>query len=127
MALMWDARSFYMLQTTGYGERIDPLVFERLDAAGQPAERFSGKLWAEFHASTLRGWCMRLEIGGPEGQFLRPAACQDQYVATRWPQPGDAMLFWTPKEQSTVFRVLWGRDEIQRCEIAAGTCEVDLP
>jgi serine/threonine protein kinase len=127
MILLWDVNSFYMLQATGYGELIDPLVFERLDANGQPVERFSGKLWAEFHSSTLRDWCMRLIIGGASGPALDPPQCKSQYLATRWPQPGETILFWTPKEGSHLFRVLWGRDELQRCEISAGTCEVYLP
>ncbi len=127
MILLWDANSFYMLQVTGYGELIDPLVFERLDASGQPAERFSGKLWAEYHSSTLRDWCMRLVIGGASSPALDPPQCKDHYLATRWPAAGDATLFWNPKEGTTVFRVLWGREEIQRCLISAGTCEVYLP
>lgn len=132
MLLSWNDSSFYMLQVTGYGELIDPLVFERLNAEGFPTNRFSGKLWAELHASTLRDWCMRLEIDGPNQaaslpSFLRPAPCENHYLATRWPSTGDPTVFWTRQEGSQQFRVLWGRDEIQRCEIDAGSCEVYLP
>ncbi len=127
MVLMWDANSFYMLQVTGYGDLIAPLAFERLDADGLGMERFSGKLWAEYHASTLRDWCMRLVIGGAGSPELNPPQCKKQYVSTRWPMPGDSTLFWTPKDGTQIFRVMWGQQEIQRCEISAGRCEVYLP
>jgi serine/threonine protein kinase len=132
MILSWNDSSFYLLQVSGYGELIAPLVFERLDTQGIPTNRFSGKLWAEFHPSTMRDWCMRLEIGGPSQPaglpaFLRPAPCEEHYLAARWPVPNDPTIFWTHQEGSQQFRVLWGRDEIQRCQIDSGTCEVYLP
>lgn len=132
MVLTWNDSSFYMLQVTGYGELIDPLAFERIEASGIPANRFSARAWSEMHAATLRDWCMRLEIGGPSQPgdlpaFLRPAACEEHYLATRWPVISDGSIFWTRQEGSSQFRVLWGREEIQRCEISAGTCEVYLP
>jgi eukaryotic-like serine/threonine-protein kinase len=132
MILSWNDSSFYMLQLTGYGELIDPLVFERLNAEGVPSNRFGGKLWAELHSATLRDWCMRLEIGGPNQPadlppFLRPIPCEEHYLATLWPAASDPTNFWTHQEGSRQFRVLWGREEIQRCEIDAGTCEVYLP
>jgi hypothetical protein len=132
MILSWNESSFYMRQVTGYGEVISPVVFERLNAEGVPVNRFSGKQWAELHEATLRDWCMRLEIDGPsqpasQAPYLRPAHCEDHYLASRWPASGDQTIFWTRQEGSRQFRVLWGRDEIQRCEIDAGACEVFLP
>jgi hypothetical protein len=132
MILSWNDSSFYMLQVSGYGELIEPVAFERLNAEGFPTNRFSGKQWAELHAATLRDWCMRLEVGGPSQPtdlppYLRPAACEEHYLATRWPVQGDATIFWTKQDGSSQFRVLWGREEIQRCDIDAGTCEVYLP
>ena len=75
---------------------------------------------------------MRLEIGGPNQPadlpaFLRPVPCKEHYLATRWPAATDPTIFWTRQEGSHQFHVLWGRDEIQRCEIDAGNCEVYLP
>lgn len=132
MILSWNDGSFYMLQVTGYGELIDPLVFERLKTDGTPSNRFSGKQWAAYHSATLRDWCMRLEVGGPNQpadlpSYLRPAPCEEHYLATLWPGVDDPAIFWTKQQDSRQFRVLWGRDEIQRCEIDAGTCEVYLP
>jgi hypothetical protein len=132
MILSWNESSFYMLQVTGFGEVISPVVFERLNADGTPANRFSGKLWAEYRASTLRDWCMRLEIGGPTPPaeltpYLRPALCEEHYLSSRWPPSGDPSIFWRAQDGGPQFRVLWGREEIQRCDIAAGTCEVYLP
>jgi serine/threonine protein kinase len=127
MILFWNESSFYMLQVTGYGELIHPLAFELLDANDLPTNRFSARLWAEFQETSLRDWCMRLEISGAETAYLNPIQCQEKYLATRWLQPGDETIFWTQQEGTHQFRVLWGEEEVQRCEISAGTCEFYIP
>lgn len=132
MVLYWNETSFYMLQVTGYGEAIQPVVFERLDASGAGAQRFGGRGWADFSPSSLRNYCYRLLVGGPNDppggvSYLEPPQCKKQYMATLYPPAGDATLFWTSQPGTTTFRVLWGRTEIQRCPISAGTCEVYLP
>lgn len=48
-------------------------------------------------------------------------------MATLHPEPNDPGIFWTAEEGSTLFRVLWREEELVRCEIAVGTCEVYLP
>jgi hypothetical protein len=37
------------------------------------------------------------------------------------------LFFWIQKEGSTQFRVLWLDEEVARCEISAGTCEMYIP
>ncbi len=124
--LFWNQTSFYMLQVGGYGGLIAPAAFERLDSLGLPANRFDGDAWAEYNTATLGNMCMRIEIY-QAADFLRPAECEGRYRATLWPPANDPSIFWTVKEGSTQFRVLWGTEEAGRCEIAAGQCEVYLP
>jgi hypothetical protein len=124
--LYYNDASFYMLQSGGYGGLIAPAAFERLDDQDNPINRFDGDLWAEYHTATLGGWCMRLEILNAKG-YLQPAQCAGHYLATRWPPPDDPSIFWTTRAGSRQFRVLWGKEEVGRCEIAAGVCEVYLP
>ncbi len=124
--LFYNANSFYMYQSSGFGSYIAPVAFERLDAAGNPTNRFDGDAWAMYHATTLTGWCMRLEILNA-GPYLNPPECADRNIASRWPAADDPGIFWTPKEGSTVFRAIWGTEEVGRCWIADGVCEVYLP
>jgi len=114
-----------MLQLSGVGDLIGGVAFERLDANGQSLNRFSGSRWAKYSPSSALNWCFRLEISGT-GSYLRPPKCVG-YMATLHPEPGDPAIFWTPQEGSTVFRVLWQDEELVRCDISAGTCEVYLP
>ena len=63
--------------------------------------------------------------------YLRPPECTKGYLSTRTPTRDDSVVFWTAKEGSQQFRVLWiverQEEEVARCEIGAGTCEVFFP
>jgi len=124
--LLYNDTSFYMLQTDGYGGLIAPAAFERLDGEGYPVNRFDGDAWAEYYKTTLKNWCSRLEILDA-GDYLQPGQCGDNYISSRWLKADDPGIFWTTQENSSQFRVLWGREEVARCEIATGECEVYLP
>jgi serine/threonine protein kinase len=124
--MYYNETSFYLLQLSGVGDLIAGVNFERLDASGKPKDRFSGNRWAKYSPSSVLNACFRLEIYGV-GNYLRPPACEGKYMASLNPEPDDPGLFWTPKEGSTEFQVLWQNEELVRCAIAAGTCEVYLP
>jgi serine/threonine protein kinase len=125
--LYYNESSFYMLQTSGVGDVIGGVTFERLDADLQPLfDRFSSNRWAEHTESSLSGWCFRLEIKGAK-DYLNPAECQDHYLATIHLQSKGSEIFWTPQDGSQYFRVLWHEEDLVHCEISAGTCEVYLP
>lgn len=124
--LFYNASSFYMRQISGFRGQIAPLIFERLNAQGPPSNRFDGDLWAQYNQTTVAGWCMNIEIL-QAGNYLRPAECENRYLATRWPGAEADFIFWTPKEGSAAFRVVWDGEEVARCPIADGTCEVYLP
>ena len=124
--LYYDANSFYILQVTGDKTPVSPISFERLDKLDVPSNRFSGQQWAKYYPSIEPGVCMRLEIID-SSPYLRPPECNNQYYATRTPSGGDPGIFWTPAEGSEQFRVNWENEEVARCEINAGICEIYLP
>ena len=124
--LYYDSNSFYILQVTGDKMSISSVAFERLDTMGVPTNSFSGQRWAEFYPTIKVGVCMRIEILGST-PYLDPAQCNNQYVVTRTPNRDDPGIFWTPLEGSSQFRVLWNKEEVARCEIAAQVCEVFFP
>jgi hypothetical protein len=124
--LLYDPNSFYLLNLSETESDITPIAFERLDAAGQPVNRFEGARWAEFFATTKPGWCMRIEILDSPA-YLQPPECFQGYLSTRTPVRDDPVVFWTPQPDSTQFRVLWDGEEVGRCEIGAGLCRVFLP
>lgn len=124
--LLYNESSFYMLQTSGVGDLIAGVSFERLDANDRPVNRYSGNRWAEFSKSSLRSWCFRLEIADARN-YLNPGDCGERYLATLHLAPESREIFWTSRQDSQVFRVLWWDEELMRCEIRAGTCEVFLP
>lgn len=124
--LYYDENSFYMLQVTGDTTYVTNIAFERLDAQDVPLNQFAGQNWAQYYPTIKPGVCMRLEVIG-SSNYLRPKQCNNQYFATRTPTRENEWLFWTKQEGSQFFRVLWKKEELARCEIAAGMCEVFLP
>jgi hypothetical protein len=129
--LFYDENSFYLLNRSDATIPINRIAFERLSDEGVPLHRFNGTRWAEFYANSTPGKCTALEIlGSPE--YLDPPECgHETFLSLRTPTRDDPTIFWTAQEGSHQFRVLWregGQDEeIGRCEIGAGTCEVFLP
>ena len=130
--LFYDDNSLYFLNLSDSNVPINWVAFERLSDDDMPLNRFNGSRWGQFHSTSTPTWCMALEIFGSE-PYLDPPACghDNLYLSLRTPTRDDATVFWTAKEDSQQFRVLWregGRDEeIGRCEIGAGSCEVFLP
>jgi hypothetical protein len=123
---LYDDNSFYLLNLAQGDSPIAPIAFERLNAEGLPVERFDGERWAEFYPTLNPGACMRIEIlDSPP--YRQPPECFSGYLSTRTPLRSDPVIFWTAREGSQQFRVLWDEQEVGRCEIAAGLCRVYLP
>ncbi len=121
--LFYNENGLYVLNDSDKDSQIAPLAFERLDAEGQPQNRFEGWRWSRYYPSIREGKCVSAEI---RGAVSRPAECRSfssQITVSR----GDAFVFWLEVEGSTQFRVLWNDQEVGLCEIAAGECEVFLP
>lgn len=129
--LFYNDNSLYLLNLSESTIPINWIAFERLSDADLPMNRFSGAGWAEFYPDITPGRCVALRILGGS-PYLDPPECGNNYfLSLRTPTRDDPTLFWTSMESSHQFRVLWregGNDEeIARCEIDAGTCEVFLP
>ena len=130
--LFYDDNSFYLLNLSDATIPINRVAFERLSEEDVPLNRFTGTSWAEFYGSSTPGKCVALEIIGSR-PYLSPAECgHNNYLSLRTPTREDSTIFWTTQEGSHQFRVLWREgggqgEEIARCEIDAGTCEVFLP
>ncbi|MBN1311176.1 MAG: protein kinase [Anaerolineae bacterium] len=127
LVLLYNEGGFYLWNPGDRRLSISGVSFEALyDADGQPAEyRFEGSLWAAYYATLFEGRCDALEIiGGPATS--RPAECIG-YNASRTPVASSPWLFWLQRDGISRFRVLWENQEVARCEIAAGRCEVYIP
>ena len=106
-------------------------TFERLDENKLPTDKFPGYLW-ENQKFTYIGskYCVSIKIYKDEDPpYIDPVECYGGYVSIVQPRKDEdrELLFWNPKEGSTQFRVLWLGEEIARCEISAGTCELYIP
>lgn len=129
--LFYDDNSLYLLNLSESTIPINWIAFERLSDDDVPVNRFNGTRWAEFYANSVPGRCVALRILG-SSEYLDPPECGDNnFLSLRTPTRDDPTVFWTVMAGSHLFRVLWregGQDEeVVRCEIGAGTCEVFLP
>jgi len=129
--LYYDDNSLYLLNLSDSVVSIYSVAFERLDAvSGAPLDRFDGWRWAQFYPNSKPEWCMAIEILSSPS-YLRPPECTKGYLSTRTPIRDDPVVFWTAEEGGQQFRVLWTvegqEEEVARCEIGAGTCEVFFP
>ena len=130
--LFYDDNSLYLLNLSDSIVPINWVAFERLSDADVPLNRFNGSLWREYYPDSKPSWCMALEILDSPPHLDPPECGHDNlFLSWRSPTRDEPTVFWTTKEGSHQFRVLWregGEDEeIARCEIGAGTCEVFLP
>jgi serine/threonine protein kinase len=130
--LFYDDNSFYLLNLSDDTIPVNWIAFERLSDAGLPLNRYNGTRWAEFYPDSRPTWCVGLEIlDNPP--YLEPPECghDDLYLSLRTPVRDDPTVFWTSMQGSQQFRVLWREggidEEIARCEIDEGLCEVFLP
>jgi hypothetical protein len=129
--IFYDDNSLYLLNLSKSTIPINWIAFERLSDADAALNRFNGTRWAEFYSNSVPGRCMALRILG-SSDYLDPPECgNNNFLSLRTPTRDDPVIFWTTMDGSHQFRVLWregGEDEeIARCEIGAGTCEVFLP
>lgn len=124
--LFYDSASFYLWNPTRNRITLENLAFEAIDSTGLSAGyRFDGSRWAEFYAYAEPNNCTSIEITtGPT--WLRPRQCV-VYNAEVTPQSSASFIFWVSRSGITQFRVLWNEQEIGRCTIGAGQCDVFLP
>ncbi|MBL8062918.1 MAG: hypothetical protein JNK32_07865, partial [Anaerolineales bacterium] len=128
----YNETSFFLLNISFARRSISGFLFQRLDEEGLPTDDlFQGYRWESQDFDYLpRNFCTNITIyGDQDPPYLKPPECSIGLLTTvqpRFDRPGE-LLFWTPKEGSTQFRVMWLEEEIARCDIAAGVCDIYLP
>ncbi len=130
--LFYNETSFFILNRSYDIRSISGFFFQRLNEDSSIArDYFEGYRWETASLDYLpRNYCANITIyGDQDPPYLDPDECSPGVVNTvqaRWDRPFE-VLFWTPKEGSRQFRVVWVDEEVARCDIAAGVCEVFIP
>ena len=124
--IFYNDNSLYLYNASGKAGNLSPFAFERLDASGTALNRLDGWRWSQYYPRIETDSCVRVEIRS-SSPYLRPAQCQGRYNSSITASRTDSFVFWTAQQDSHQFRVLWNNQEVVRCEIAAGQCEVFLP
>ncbi len=130
ITLFWNKTSFHLLNRSSQPRSLSGFSFERLDENGKPTDRFPGHLWENQRFNYVPSkYCVSIKIYQDEDPpYIDPPDCHGGYVSIIQPRQENAELFfWTPKEGSLQFRVIWVGEEVARCEISAGICEVFIP
>ncbi|PKN93348.1 MAG: hypothetical protein CVU44_10690 [Chloroflexi bacterium HGW-Chloroflexi-6] len=124
--MFYDATGFYIYNASANNRSISQFKFERLDVNDKVLNSFGGWEWETIYGILHPGRCMRLEIQKSQ-VYLRPAECGPRFSASFTYGSEDQRVFWTVNPASEEFRVLWQGEEVGRCQIAAGSCEVYIP
>jgi serine/threonine protein kinase len=126
LVFFYNAGGFYAWNPGNRDFPVRQLSFEAVDSNGNATGLFfEGRRWAGYYPDIQVGQCDRLEILNDVPKE-RPGQCQG-YNAIMTPEDIDPAVFWLPQENVNQFRVLIGGQEVGRCEMAAGQCEVILP
>jgi tRNA A-37 threonylcarbamoyl transferase component Bud32 len=124
--LHYDRYGFYLWNGGDDPIWASNIAFEALDESGETLPySFQGSRWARFWHSIESGKCAAIElIDAPSLQ--RPTLCLD-FNAVSNPESTDRFVFWTAHDGISQFRVLWNDEEIARCALDSGFCELWLP
>jgi serine/threonine protein kinase len=130
--LFWNETSIHLLNRSREPRSLSAFAFERLDLSGNPIGRFNGSLWNNKNFTILPPkYCVSIKIFEDEDPpYINPFDCHGVYASIIQPRrdPEDRhLIFWDAQEDSTQFRVLWVDEEVARCDISAGTCEIYVP
>ena len=124
--MYYDETGFYIKNLSSKDRSVYPLAFERLGKGGKPETRVEGWYWGNIYSTFRANYCLVLEILNFT-DHLSPKECKNHYLVIRTPTLDSGMIFWTKEKDSKEFRVLWNDEEVGRCKIGEGTCEVYLP
>jgi hypothetical protein len=123
--LRYDDNTLFMRNTSGDQIEVSSFAFERLDMSGNPLNHVEGSRWARLYPYIRPQSCIKIMFWD-KISVLSPPSCRS-INSEVWEQSGSSLDFWTPQDGSREFRVLWNDQEIARCEISAGKCEVFTP
>ncbi len=122
--LIWDDKAIYVANQSGQKVLVNSMTFERLMSDGSVTDRFLGGRWAGYYPYSEPNKCVILKVQGTYSNLPRND-CPWGYNSELNALSGEA--FWTPKESSVEFRVLWNKQEVGRCQIASKRCEIRFP
>ncbi len=126
LRLLYNESSIYIINLSDAIRSISGIAFERINSDGSYSNRFNGNIWSQIYPDLNPTRCMSIEINSLTN-YLRPKQCEGRNLSARRVDPTSAYIFWTPKENSTQFRVLWLQEEVAICDIAAGSCDIFVP
>jgi len=131
--LFYNETSLFILNHSYDRRSISGFTFQQLDVNGNLAEDiFQGYQWETQAVDYLpRNYCANISIyGDQDPPYLNPVECQRygliKTIQTRFDRP-EKILFWVSKNDAEQFVVIWLKEEVARCDIAAGQCEVYIP
>jgi len=127
--LFYNESSLYLYNRSTESRSLSGFNFERINDDGTFGNHFGGWQWETFFNESQPDRCVRAEIylAYIETPYLNPEACLNRYHSTLQPFEGADTIFWTLKDDSRQFRVLWQETEVARCEISAGICDFRVP
>ena len=127
--LFYNESSFVLLSQGTLPRTMSGFAFERLDDDGNALPNyFGGWNWQGQFDEIRNGYCVMLKIYGNTVPYLDPRECKRGYLnVIQFRQATDSQIFWTTQEKSHLFRVLWKDEEVARCAMDAGSCEVYIP
>jgi serine/threonine protein kinase len=130
-SLFWNDTSFHMLNRSREQRSLSGFTFERLDENNLPSNTFPGYRWENHKFKYIPSKnCVSIKIYKNEHPpYIDPLDCHGSYSSIVQPDKDKEpeLLFWNTQADSTQFRVLWLGEEVARCEIGAGACEVYIP
>ncbi len=131
LTLFWNETSFHMLNRSRAARSLSGFTFERLDENEIPTDTFPGYRWENrrFKYIPSKNCASIKSYKDEDPPYIDPADCFLSYSSIIQPDKTEEpeIFFWDAKEGSTQFRVLWLGEEVARCEISAGTCELYIP
>jgi serine/threonine protein kinase len=124
--LLYNNNSFFILNKSDVTRSVSGFTFERLDAQGNVLNVFPGWRWEVYYPNLGPKRCMAIYIV-ESPPYLDPTECNNTYASVLNYERDAEVIFWTTRENSAQFRVLWQNVEAGRCEIASGACEARVP
>jgi len=127
--LYYNENSLYLHNLSTVSRSISGFTFERINSQGEVLNFFGGWDWDVYYPkrpNITPDRCMAIELD-ESPPYLRPSECQRPYLSLLTPPRGEKSIFWTEKENSSEFRVLWKQEEVARCKIGEGACEFFVP
>jgi hypothetical protein len=121
--------SFYMQNNSERRIRLSRISFQGMDEAGQfVSDLFVGTRWLSVSGGysfiDSNGHCTGIEFFSSDTTPLEPETCDSNYNALLRMSINTDSVFWRPDAEIAHFAVFWDGQEIARCPIETGFCEV---